>query len=76
MAGNRPGPRDKGDRLAMHVRVPREHRKIYAAAALAADMPLGDYVALMLAQAHDLNAPEYVYRRLHDAGQRELPLPA
>jgi hypothetical protein len=43
---------------------------------MAADMPLGDYVALMLAQAHDLNAPEYVYRRLHDAGQRELPLPA
>jgi hypothetical protein len=57
----------------MHVRVPRTHHAIYERAAAEAGMPLGDYVALMLARAHELDEPEYVHRR---RDQRELPLGA
>lgn len=42
------------------ARVPAAHRDAYEAAARQASLPLGDYVALMLAKAHDLPEPEYV----------------
>lgn len=75
MAGNRPGPRAKGDRSPLHVRVPKVHRAVYEKAALAAGMPLGDYVAIMLARAHELDEPDYVHRN-QDPNQVALPLPA
>lgn len=58
----------------MHVRVPRDHREIYEAEAAAAGMPLGDYVAVQLALAHELEEPAYV--RGKDSGQPELAIPA
>lgn len=57
----------------MHVRVPRDHRAVYERAAAEAGIPLGDYVALMLARAHELAEPEYVHR---NRDQVELPLGA
>jgi hypothetical protein len=57
----------------MHVRVPRDHRVVYEQAARSAGIPLGDYIALSLAQAHELAEPDYVHR---NTGQEELPLPA
>jgi hypothetical protein len=73
MAGDRSGPRVKGDRTPMHVRVPRTHRAVYERLAKKAGLPLGDYVALRLAQAHDLDEPEYINRSRQ---QLELPLGA
>ena len=57
----------------MHVRVPRTHRAVYEELAERAGLPLGDYVAMLLAQAHELDEPEYLSwsRR-----QSELPLGA
>jgi len=72
---NQPGPKPKGDRSPMHVRVPRTHREIYEQGAAKAGMPLGDYIALMLARAHQLDDPDYVHRQ-HDRAQVELPLGA
>lgn len=66
----RPG---KGDRIPTMSRLPRGHRAVYEAAARAADVPLGDYIALMLARAHELEEPEYIHR---NRDQAELPLGA
>lgn len=57
----------------MHVRVPRTHRVVYEERAERAGLPLGDYVAMLLAQAHELDEPEYIHRR---RDQTELPLGA
>lgn len=56
----------------MHVRVPKLHKRIYEQAAAAAGLPLGDYVAIALAEAHQLDKPDYVQREQEEA----LPLGA
>lgn len=72
MAGDRPGPAIKGDRVPMHVRVERAHRSVYEDAADELGLPLGDYVALVLAREHDLNVPPYIRRRA--VQNEQLPL--
>jgi hypothetical protein len=67
----KPGPKPKGVRSQITLRVPVEHRKVYAEAAEAAGLPLGDYIALALALAHGLAEPEFIRR---NTNQEELPL--
>ena len=70
MERRKPGPKPKG--LAqITLRVPADHRPCYEAAARDAGLPLSDYIALVLAQAHELPEPAYL-RRNRDQG--ELPL--
>jgi hypothetical protein len=58
----KPGPEPKGDRTAYTLRAPRDHMDYYKAAAVAAGLPLGDYLALVLARSHDLEEPAYLHR--------------
>ncbi len=69
------GPQPKGDRSAITVRIPKTHRALYERAAVEAGVPLGDYIALALARAHQLEDPEYVYRN-RNVNQEPLPLSA
>lgn len=62
IAKSTPGPRPKGDREPFTGRYPREHLAIYKARAAAAGLPLGDYLARVLASAHGLDEPEYITR--------------
>ena len=73
----RRGRPPKGDRAQVLARMPRAHREAYEKRAQAEGLPLGTYVALVLAEAHGLEPPPYVERdRVFDAGQEELPLGA
>lgn len=71
----KPGRKPKGDRHPMLVRVPKEHHALYAAAAKQAGMPLGDFLAVVLAERFDLDVPSYVDRD-KNRNQRELPISA
>jgi len=71
----KPGRKPKGDRSPMHVRIPRNHRVLYEQAAATAGLPLSDYVAIVLARAHELDEPDYVQRE-RNRHQVELPLGA
>ena len=71
--GRKPGTRPKGDRSAITVRVPFDHRDVYVQAAARSGMPLSDYVGAVLARAHELAEPAYVHR---NKAQQELPLGA
>lgn len=76
MNGNgrrKPGPQPKGDRSAFTIRIPMDHRPVVEDAARAAGMSLGDYVATILAQQHNLPEPEYLSR---NKDQRALPISA
>ncbi|HEX2805234.1 MAG TPA: hypothetical protein VHN80_03590 [Kineosporiaceae bacterium] len=48
---------------------------LYEQAAATAGLPLSDYVAIVLARAHELDEPDYVQRE-RDRHQVELPLGA
>ena len=69
--GRKPGTRPKGERSAITVRVPIDHKAVYDEAR--GGMPLSDYLALVLARAHELAEPSYVHR---NPNQQELPLGA
>lgn len=56
----KPGRPAKGDREAATGRFPRAHLDTYKARAAAAGLPLGDYLALVMAQAHGLDEPAYL----------------
>lgn len=43
-------------------RYPSEHLELYKVRATAAGLPLGDYLAGVLAAAHGLDEPEYLNR--------------
>lgn len=73
MAAARRGRRPKGDRAQILARVPKNHRELYEQRAAEEGLPLGDYVALVMAQAHELKEPEYIHR---DQNQEALPLGA
>ena len=73
MEKRRPGTPSKGDRSAITARVPTPHRDVYELAASNCGMPLSDYIALCMAQLHQLDEPDYVYR---NRNQAELPLGA
>jgi hypothetical protein len=72
MAARR-GRQPKGERAQILARVPKPHRHVYEQRAAEQGIPLGDYVALVLAQAHELAEPDYINR---DRRQGELPLGA
>ena len=59
---NKPGRPAKGDRDQTTVRPPRAHMSIYRAEAAKRGIPLGDYLTLMLAEAHGLDTPHYFTR--------------
>ena len=61
-ARSRRGPAPKGRREAFTGRYPSEHLDLYKARAASAGLPLGDYLATVLATAHGLNEPDYVHR--------------
>lgn len=63
----------KGERKPVHFRVPTEHREIYEHLADESGLDLGDYLALVLATAHELDVPAYINRT---RTQKELPLGA
>lgn len=73
MAG-KPGRPSKGDRTAKTVRIPDHHLPKYQAIAQQLDMPLGDYVALKLAEAHNYDVPDYLVPA--DPDQFQLPVGA
>lgn len=73
MAGNKPGPKPKGDRVPITARIPRDHHPRYEQQASDAGLPLCDYVALVMARAHGLPEPEYLSRTRK---QEALPLGA
>lgn len=73
MAARKPGTPSKGPRKASTVRAPDEHHDRYLAEAQRLGLPVGDYLVWVLAQAHDLPAPDYIERKLH---RGQLPLGA
>lgn len=57
----------KGDREKFSFAMPRDHKRQYEERAAAANMPLGDYLAVCLAEAHGFDKPDYVFpKRAHD----------
>lgn len=50
----------RGDRVAMHVKVPRDLKAAIDAAAAESGMPIADYVSLVLAKRLGLPSPEYI----------------
>lgn len=58
--GGKPGNPGKGDRAAITVRVPLEHKSRYAAEAARLGMPISDYLALQMAKTHDLDTPTHL----------------
>ena len=72
----KPGPKPKGDRSAITVRVPSEHARVYEEAAREAGFQsLSDYLCAHLAQGHGLAQPEYLQRPTRASGQEPLDLP-
>jgi len=70
----KPGPRPKGVREQICARLPADHLAHYRQVAEDLGMPVGDYIALKMAEVHGWPAPEYINR---DKKQQEaLPLSA
>lgn len=61
MAG-KPGPKPKGKRTPFVGRYPDDHLAVYKALAAAEGIPLGDYLARVMAAAHGLDEPSYLHR--------------
>lgn len=63
MAGRRrPGPDPKGDRVQFTARLPKTDLEHYRQEAERSGLPLTDYLALKLAEAHGLPVPAYLDR--------------
>lgn len=52
--------RSKGDRTATTSRFPTDHFERYRAEARSQNLELSDYIALIMAKAHDLSLPAYL----------------
>ncbi|HEY1818360.1 MAG TPA: hypothetical protein VGG83_00395 [Trebonia sp.] len=72
MERRKPGPKPKGDRSQITIRIPSEHRDLYEHAARTAGLALSDYLMLVLARAHFLPEPATLRREPDD--KEELPL--
>jgi hypothetical protein len=68
----KPGPKPKGDRSQITLRVPTKHRELYAMAAETAGLALSDYLAMVLAKAHHLPVPDDA-RSGGEARQESVP---
>lgn len=53
-------PRKGVNRGAAYVRAPQDHVAVYKREAQERGMPLSDYLARVLAAAHDLDEPDYL----------------
>lgn len=62
----------KPDRAQITVRAPHRHMDLYRERAQACGMNLSDYLAMVLAESHQLDVPEY----LRDRHQLSIPLSA
>jgi hypothetical protein len=71
---NRGGRKPKGNRTAISCRVPADQKPLFEEAAREAGMPLGDYVAVILAEHHGFPVPDYLLPQ--SKGQEELPISA
>jgi hypothetical protein len=71
MGSGKPGPDPKGVREQFTVRVPSDQMAVYRSEARQRGMPMGDYLVLALAKAHELPEPAYLFR---DRGAPTLPL--
>ncbi|RZK88261.1 MAG: hypothetical protein EOO66_18425 [Methylobacterium sp.] len=56
----KPGPKPRGIRGPISARVPVDHKRLYEELAEHMGIPLTDYVALVMARAHDLGDPDYI----------------
>lgn len=68
-----PGRRPKGDRAAICAKLPVDHLAYYRQAAEDLDIPVGDYIALKLAEVHGWPVPDYI---TINRSQEELPISA
>lgn len=72
------GRKPRGDRTATSVALPSDHLALYRLEAERCGLPLGDYVAIKLAEAHKLPEPEYIaaererIRKRDEAAARRL----
>ena len=66
----KPGQRSFGPRKAATVRLPEQQFEAYEEQARLLDIPLGSYIALKLAEAHNEPAPDYVVAELDRAARR------
>lgn len=62
MAGARYGPEPKGDRAHYNFRLPTADLEHYKAEATREGLPLSDYLAWKLAEAHGRPQPAYLRR--------------
>ena len=69
----KPGPKPKGVRSQITLRVPAKHRDLYVLAADTAGLALNDYLVAVLARAHHLPVPVEV-RGAAAAAQEGMPL--
>jgi hypothetical protein len=67
------GRRPKGVRSQITCRVPADHKPVLEDAAREAGLPLSDYVAVVLAEKHNLSMPSYTEE---NKLQQRLPLSA
>lgn len=68
------GRKPKGNRSAISCRVPADQKPVLEEAARRRGMFLGDYVAMILAEHHDLPVPDYLLPQ--NKGQEALPISA
>lgn len=61
MADGKPGRKPKGKSTRFVGRYPDDHLAVYKAQAAARKLPLGDYLALVMAAAHGLDEPAYLH---------------
>lgn len=79
-ARKKPGPRPRGDRRSISMRVPKLHYEHLKEHAQQAGIPITSYVVLLLSQHEGLPVPEYVQEELdkahedEDESERSLPL--
>lgn len=73
LEGPKRGRKPKGVREQIGVRVPVDQKAFYEQAARDAGLPLGDYVAIILAEHHQLDIPSYL---TESKNQERLPISA
>ena len=61
MADGKPGPRQKGTRSCISLRIPAEHRLVYEHMQVEGGyQSLNDYLTAVLADLHQLPTPQYI----------------
>lgn len=70
------GRKPKGTRDAVTLRAPVEHMEFYRAEAARLELSLGDYFAIVMAQATGLERPDYLPAQPELFEQPKLPISA